>query len=68
MAQFGAAKTVEIQVNPEFSQAQETMVPYLAQRFRADRLPAATVAAIQATIPNRLRYLDELGVTMAPLR
>ena len=54
--------------NPTTEDVAETMVPYLAQRFRAERLPAATVAAIQATIPNRLHYLDDLGVTMEPLR
>jgi hypothetical protein len=54
--------------NPTREDVAETMVPYLAQRFRADRLPPATVAAIRGAIPNRLRYLDCLGVTMAPLR
>lgn len=53
--------------NPTREDVAETMVPYLAQRFRADRLPPATVAAIRGAIPNRLRYLDCLGVTMDPL-
>ncbi|MEZ4401310.1 MAG: hypothetical protein R3B06_14890 [Kofleriaceae bacterium] len=53
--------------NPTREDVAETMVPYLAQRFRADRLPPATVATVRATIPNRLRYLDCAGVTMDPL-
>ncbi len=53
--------------NPTREDVAETMVPYLAQRFRADRLTPAAVASIRGAIPNRLRYLDCLGVTMAPL-
>jgi hypothetical protein len=54
--------------NPTREDVAETMVPYLAQRFRADRLAPGTVDTIRAAIPNRLRYLDCLGVTMEPLR
>ncbi len=53
--------------NPTREDVAETMVPYLAQRFRADRLAPGTVDTIRAAIPNRLRYLDCLGVTMATL-
>ncbi len=63
----GAFVSTYARDNPTREDVAETMVPYLAQRFRADRLPPATVAAIRAAIPNRLRYLDCLGVTMDPL-
>ena len=64
----GAFVSTYARDNPTREDVAETMVPYLAQRFRADRLSAATVAAIRDAIPNRLRYLDCLGLTMEPLR
>lgn len=44
----------------------ESVVPYLAATFGAGRVDAAVVETIRATIPNRLRYLACLGLTMAP--
>lgn len=36
----------------------ETMVPYLAVRFRSERIGEDVSARIQDSIPNRLLYLD----------
>ena len=46
----------------------ESLGPYLALRFRRDRLDGATSAQIEATIPNRMQYFDCVGLTLAPLR
>ncbi len=46
----------------------ESLGPYLALRFRRDRLDGATAAQIEATIPNRMQYFDCVGLTLAPLR
>jgi len=54
--------------NPEREDLAETVSVYLAQRFRADRLPAATIATIRATIGARIAYLDCAGLTMSVLR
>jgi len=45
----------------------ESFVPYLAVRYRADRVPAALAAIIETTIPNRIAYFDGLGLDMYPL-
>lgn len=42
----------------------ETIGPYLQAKFRSSR-DSLNVAAIRETIPNRMRYLDCLGLTMA---
>lgn len=45
----------------------ETLGPYLAVRFFRDRLPAATVARIEQSIPNRITYFDCLGLGTDPV-
>lgn len=52
---------------PEREDVAETLGPYLAVRFWSDRLPAATVALIQQSIPNRITYFDCLGLSVAPV-
>ena len=42
----------------------ETIGPYLAVRFRRDRIDDATADTIDRTVPNRLRYLDCVGLSM----
>jgi len=49
---------------PDREDVAETLVPYLAVRFRADRIDAATATAIQDAIPARLKYFDCEGLTM----
>ena len=53
--------------NPTREDVGETLVPYVALRFRSDRVDAATLAAIRGAIPGRIAYLDCLGLTFAPV-
>jgi len=45
----------------------ESIVPYVAVRFRPDRISGSLRAVIEETIPNRLRYFDSLGLDMHPI-
>ena len=45
----------------------ETMVPYIAVRFRPDRISADLLATIMEAIPARIEYLDGLGLDMHPI-
>jgi hypothetical protein len=45
----------------------ESIVAWLAVRYRADRIDPDTRSAILRAIPNRLRYFDGLGLDMHPL-
>ncbi len=46
----------------------ESFLPWLAVRYRTDRISAQLLATILATIPNRLAYFDSLGLPMHPIR
>jgi hypothetical protein len=46
----------------------ETFVPYLAVRYRPDRISTSMAEVIERTIPNRIAYLDGLGLDMYPVR
>jgi hypothetical protein len=43
----------------------ESFLPYLAVRYRRDRLDA-TASAIEQTIPNRIAYFDAQGFAVGP--
>jgi len=45
----------------------ESFVPYLAVRYRADRIPTPMKSLIETTIPNRIAYFDGLGLDMHPV-
>ena len=45
----------------------ETFVPYLAVRYRADRLSESLANTILAAIPNRIAYLDAQSFDMYPI-
>ena len=45
----------------------ESFLPYLAVRYRDDRISAALAATIRATIPNRIAYFDALALQMYPV-
>ena len=45
----------------------ETLVPYLAVRYRSDRISRSLANTILATIPNRIAYLDSQGFDMHPI-
>ena len=46
--------------NPNREDVAETLLMWYAVRYRNDRLDAATIAATEAAIPNRLAYFDAL--------
>jgi len=46
----------------------ETFVPYLAIRYRSDRISQSLAATILQAIPNRIAYLDGLALDMYPIR
>lgn len=52
---------------PQREDLAETMVPYIAVRFRSDRISAELLATITAAIPARIAYLDGLGLDMHPI-
>ena len=45
----------------------ETFVPYLAVRYRADRISESLANTILAAIPNRTAYLDAQSFDMYPI-
>lgn len=53
--------------NPTREDIAESFLPYLAVRYRADRIPGALKAVIEATIPNRIKYFDDLHLAMHPI-
>ncbi len=46
----------------------ESFLPYLAVRYRSDRISQTLAATILRTIPNRLKYFDSQGFDMYPIR
>jgi len=52
---------------PQREDIAESMVPYIAVRYRQDRVSAALRARIESTIPHRLAYLDGLLMDMHPI-
>ena len=45
----------------------ESFLPYLAVRYRQDRITAAMATQILEAIPNRIAYFDGLGLEMYPI-
>lgn len=64
IAADGVAISTYARDNPDREDLAESVVPYLAARHGGGRVAAATVATIEATIPNRLRYLDCLALPL----
>ena len=52
--------------HPDREDIAESFLPYLAVRYRPERLTDAERAVILTTIPNRLIYFDEQGFDMSP--
>ena len=46
----------------------ESFVPYLAVRFRSDRISQTLQNTILATMPNRIAYFDGLALDMYPIQ
>ena len=45
----------------------ESFLPYLAIRYRADRISSTLENTILQTMPNRIAYFDNLGLDMYPI-
>jgi hypothetical protein len=52
---------------PNREDVAETFVPYLALRYRADRISPSLAATIAGAIPFRIAYLDGLPLDMYPI-
>ncbi len=53
--------------NPEREDIAESFLPWLAVRYRSDRISEADYNTIIQTIPNRLSYFDNMGFDMYPV-
>jgi len=51
---------------PDREDIAESIVPYIAVRFRADRISAATDKRIRESMRHRIRYFDELDLDFYP--
>jgi hypothetical protein len=60
----GVAISTYARDNPDREDVAESVVVYLAQRFRAERLAPVDVTTIRDAIPRRIEYLDCLGLSM----
>lgn len=54
------------QDNPQREDIAESFLPYMAVRYRRDRLPEAIRTTVEQTIPRRLEYFDSLRADMHP--
>ena len=52
---------------PQREDIAESLGPYLAYRFRAERLSLDLINTVESTIPNRVLYFDCLELTLDPL-
>jgi hypothetical protein len=52
---------------PEREDLAESFVPYLAVRYRADRISEGLRIAIEQAMPNRIAYFDGLALDMYPI-
>jgi hypothetical protein len=53
--------------NPDREDIAESFLPYLALRFKADRLSKDLMEKIGRTIPNRIKYFDSLEIDLHPM-
>ena len=54
--------------NPAREDVAESVLTWLAVRYRASRIDPAQVAKIQQAIPNRLAYFDALNLVVLQVR
>jgi hypothetical protein len=54
--------------NPTREDIAESFVPYVAVRYRADRISPSLRLTIQAAIPNRIAFFNSLARSMHPLQ
>lgn len=53
--------------NPQREDIAESFLPYLAVRYRPERITPALLSTITQTIPARMAYFDSLGLVMPPI-
>ena len=53
--------------NPTREDIAESVLPYLALRYRADRIDASLAETIRATMPHRIAYFDRQGLALGTL-
>jgi hypothetical protein len=53
--------------NPQREDIAESFLPYLAIRYRPERISQTLADTILRTIPNRIAYFDSLGLNMLPV-
>ena len=53
--------------NPQREDIAESILPYLAVRYREDRISTALKETIESTIPNRILYFDAIGLDWYPI-
>jgi hypothetical protein len=53
--------------NSDREDVAESFLPYLAVRYRPDRIDLAIAAQIEGAIPKRLAYFDQQGFELGPL-
>ena len=54
--------------NPKREDIAESYLPYLAIRYRPDRISQALKAKIENAIPNRIKYFDNQNFNMHPIQ
>ena len=50
--------------NPDREDLAESLLPYLAYRFRSDRISRDYYGTIERVMPNRIAFFDTLGISM----
>ena len=55
------------QDNPDREDIAESFLPYLAIRYRSDRIDQSTFEIITQTIPNRIQYFDDQLFNLYPI-
>ena len=53
--------------NPSREDIAESFLPYLAIRYRSERISQSLAATIVQAIPNRIAYFDSLNLVMLPV-
>ena len=53
--------------NPIREDIAESYLPYLAIRYRSDRISESLKKTIEDAIPNRIKYFDEQNFNMYPI-
>ncbi|MCG6955333.1 MAG: hypothetical protein LJF04_05005 [Gemmatimonadetes bacterium] len=53
--------------NPTREDVAESFLPYLAIRYRADRISKGMADTIKATIPHRIDFFDQLSLDVHPI-